>query len=123
MKTTTIKEVSRELKARDRIALRKGTGILSLKKALDEQKEIHIMPSFYAVLETTDDESGESATSLVFEDAKTFKKYRTGSSVFIQSFLSIAEEMRKDKEENYEICCLKKKSTKGGNLYLDCEIR
>lgn len=119
MKKTEITKASKTLTARERIELKKGSHLVSLKNELDEKQEMSVKPSFYALLSTVDEQTGECKETLVFEDGVSGKRYRTGSTVFMQNFLMIAEEMN---EESFDLLCKRVKSKKGAGFYLDCDM-
>lgn len=121
MKTTTILNASKELTARERIQMRKGANSLSLKKELDRMGEFTARPSFYALLAQSDDESGETKNILIFKDEDSNNYFRTGSTVFIQDFLSIWEEITKE-EDSFQITCKAVQSRTSAGKYLSCDL-
>lgn len=94
-----IKEVSRELSAKEKVAFKNTTGAVKLDEATKEQS-VSVFPDFYGVLlihnEKSDDKEYEN---YVLVDKNTGIKYVTGSKSFWSSFMEIADEMKGSDEE------------------------
>ena len=116
-----IKETSRELTAKQRIALKDTSDAFKLDTVCDEDGVI-IDPIDYAVLaihnEKTDNVDYENYVII----DKNGDKYVTGSQSFWNSFMNIYDEMRGEEEEwAIKVYKLDSKNYKG-KKFLTCSI-
>lgn len=117
----TIKETSRELTPKERVAIKDTGSCIRLDEATKEQS-VKIFPSLFAVLgihnEKSDDKDYENYI-IVDRDGV---KYVTGSQSFWNSFMEISEEMEGEAEEwGIEAYRLPSKNYKGKD-FLTCSI-
>lgn len=94
-----IKEVSRELSAKEKVSFKNTTGAVKLDEAT-KGGSVSVFPAYYGVLlihnEKSDDKDYEN---YVLVDKNTGEKYVTGSKSFWSSFMEIADEMSDSEEE------------------------
>lgn len=116
-----IKETSRELTAKERIALKDTSNAVKLDQACDEETLL-ITPKAYAVLSIHNEKSdNKDYDNYIIEDM-CGTKYVTGSSSFWNSFISIYEEMEGEDEE-WSITAYKLDSKNyKGKKFLTCSI-
>lgn len=93
----TIKEVSKELTAKERIMLKDTTDCIKLDKATQEAPVI-IDVDFYAELEIHNEKAEDKDYANYVVVAKDGQRYVTGSQSFWSSFLNIYEEMKNESE-------------------------
>jgi len=118
----TIKEVSRNLTARERIMFKDTSNAVKLDEALKDGGNLIITPADYAVLniynEKADDKEYENY--IIMDTAGT--KYVTGSPSFWSAFMEIADEMKgEDEEWSIEVYKMDSKNYKG-KQFLTCSI-
>lgn len=118
----TIKEVSMELTARERIMMKDTTNAIKLDEAANGESPLVITPTAYAVLGIHNEKSDNvDYENYVIMDADG-NKYVTGSPSFWSSFMEIWEEM-KDTNEEYSIEVYKRDSKNyKGKQFLTCSI-
>ena len=119
--SVTIKETSRELTAKERVAIKDTTSCIRLDEATKDAK-VKIYPSLYCVLcihnEKSDDKDYENYI-IVDKDGV---KYVTGSQSLWNSFMDIANEMAGEAEEwGVEVYRVPSKNYKGKD-FLTCSI-
>lgn len=116
-----IKETSRELSAKERIALKDTSNAVKLDQACDEEALL-ITPKSYAVLAIHNEKSdNKDYENYIIEDM-CGTKYVTGSSSFWNAFISIYEEMEGEDEE-WSITAYKLDSKNyKGKKFLTCSI-
>lgn len=93
-----IKEASRELTAKQRIALKDTTGAVKLDEATQVEPVI-INVDMYAVLAIHNDKSANPDYDNYIVVDKDGTKYVTGSASFWSSFMDICSEMQGETEE------------------------
>ena len=116
-----IKETSRELTAKQRIAIKDTSDAIKLDTVCDE-KAITIDPVDYAVLSIHNEKSDNvDYESYVIID-QNGDKYVTGSASFWNSFMIIYNEMQgEDEEWSIKVYKLDSKNYKG-KKFLTCSI-
>lgn len=116
-----IKETSKELTAKERIALKDTSNAIKLDQACDSEP-IVITPVAYAVLAIHNEKSDNKDYENYIITASTGEKYVTGSASFWNSFIAIYEEMEGEDEE-YSITAYKLDSKNySGKKFLTCSI-
>lgn len=125
--TVEITEVSRELTAKERVALKDTSNAVSLDTAVDtaEGGKVIIKPVDFAVLSIHNDNAKEGENkdyiNYVIIDDKGVK-YVTGSDAFYSSFKNIYDEM-KGEDEEWALECYKKPSKNfTGKGFITCSI-
>lgn len=116
-----IKEVSAQLTAKQRIALKDTTNAIKLD--LETQKApVIINPDFYAVLAIHNEKSDNPDYENYIVVDKNGDKYVTGSQSFWSSFMEIAEEMAgEDEEWSIKVYRVESKNYKGKE-FITCSI-
>lgn len=116
-----IKEVSAQLTAKQRIALKDTTNAIKLD--LETQKApVIINPDFYAVLAIHNEKSDNPDYENYIVVDKSGDKYVTGSQSFWNSFMEIAEEMAgEDEEWSVKVYRVESKNYKGKE-FITCSI-
>ena len=116
-----IKEVSAQLTAKQRIALKDTTNAIKLD--LETQKApIIINPDFYAVLSIHNEKSDNPDYENYIVVDKNGDKYVTGSQSFWSSFMEIADEMAgEDEEWSIKVYRVESKNYKGKE-FITCSI-
>lgn len=119
-----IKEASKDLTAKERIAWKDLTDVVKLDARLDEPEveAIIITPKDFAILEV----HNEKATPADYENYiiidENNVRYSTGSRSFWNSFTDIYEEM-KDEDEEWSLKIYKKPSKNySGKDFITCSI-
>lgn len=118
----TIKEVSKEMTARERIMLKDTTNAVKLDEAANGETPLVITPTAYAVLHIHNEKSDnvDYENYVVMDD--NGNKYVTGSPSFWTSFMEIWEEMMNE-DEVYSIEVYKRDSKNyKGKQFLTCSI-
>lgn len=122
-----IAETSRELTAKERVALKDTSNAVSLDTTVDnaEGGKVIIKPVDYAVLSIHNDNAKEGEnkdyTNYIIVDDKGVK-YVTGSDAFFSSFKNIYDEMKNETEE-WALECYKKPSKNfTGKGFITCSI-
>lgn len=118
----TIKETSKELTAKQRIAIKDTTNAIKLDDATENAENVLIYPEMWAVLaihnEKSDDVDYENYV-LVDKDGA---KYVTGSKSFWTSFMDIYREMENEEEEwGIKVYRVDSKNYKG-KQFITCSI-
>ena len=117
----TIKEVSKELTARERIAIKDTSNAIKLDTACNDDKLI-IDPDVFAVLNIHNEKSDNIDYENYVIIDKNGNKYVTGSASFWSSFMEIMDEM-KNEDEEFSICVYKMDSKNyKGKQFLTCSI-
>lgn len=117
----TISSASRELSARERIAIKDFSNAIPLDEATKDGKLV-INPVDYAVLDVHNEKSDNKDYKkfVVIDAAGT--KYVTGSENFFDSFMEIMEEMSgEDEEFSIEVYQMESKNYKGKS-FITCSI-
>ena len=117
----TISSASRELSARERIAIKDFSNAIPLDEATKDGKLV-INPVDYAVLDVHNEKSdNKDYKKFVVIDA-CGTKYVTGSENFFDSFMEIMEEMAGENEEfSIEVYQMESKNYKGKS-FITCSI-
>ncbi len=125
--SVTIAESTRELTAKERVALKDTSNALSLDTEVDSAQggKLVIKPVDYVVLSIHNDNAKEGEnkdyTNYVIVD-ENGTKYVTGSDAFFSSFRNIFDEM-KDESEEWALECYKKPSKNyTGKGFITCSI-
>lgn len=118
----TIKETSKQLSAKQRIAIKDTTNAMKLDEATANAENVLICPEMWAVLaihnEKSDDVDYENYV-LVDKDGT---KYVTGSKSFWASFMDIYREMENEDEEwGIKVYRMESKNYKG-KQFITCSI-
>lgn len=117
-----IKETSRELTAKQRIAIKDTAGAIKLDTACDEAISIEIEPVDYVVLAIHNEKSDNVDYENYVIIDKNGDKYVTGSTSFWNSFMDIYNEMQGEEEEwSIKAYKLDSKNYKG-KKFLTCSI-
>lgn len=117
----TIKEVSKELSARERIAIKDTSNAIKLDTACNNDKLV-IDPDVFAVLNIHNEKSDNIDYENYVIIDKNGNKYVTGSASFWSSFMEIMDEM-KNEDEEFSICVYKMDSKNyKGKQFLTCSI-
>ena len=125
--TVTIAESTRELTAKERVALKDTSNAIALDTAVDSATDgkIVIKPVDFVVLNIHNDNAKEGENKdyinyvIVADDGN---KYVTGSDAFYSSFRNIFDEMKNETEE-WAIECYKKPSKNyTGKGFITCSI-
>lgn len=119
--SVTIVETSKELSAKERIAMKDTTDAIKLDTAC-EGAEIVFTPSAYAILAIHNEKSDNiDYENYIITDVEN-NKYVTGSNSFWSSFKNIWDEMQGETEE-WAIKCYKLDSKNyNGKQFLTCSI-
>ena len=119
--SVTIKETSRELSPKERVAIKDTTSCVRLDDATKDAK-VKIIPSLYCVLGIHNEKSEDKDyDNFVIVDADGVK-YVTGSASFWSSFMDIAREMEGETEDwGIEVYRVPSKNYKG-KFFLTCSI-
>ena len=116
-----IKETSRELTAKQRIALKDISDSIKLDTICDENAVI-IEPVDYAVLSVHNEKSDNVDYENYVVIDKNGDKYVTGSSSFWTSFMNIYSEMQSEEEKwSIKVYKLESKNYKG-KKFITCSI-
>lgn len=117
-----VKETSRQLTAKQRIAIKDTTDAIKLDTACDEAISIEIEPVDYAVLAIHNEKSDNVDYENYVIIDKNGDKYVTGSTSFWNSFMDIYNEMQGE-EEAWSIKAYKLDSKNyKGKKFLTCSI-
>lgn len=116
-----IAEVSKELTAREKIAIKDTTDCVKLDSAT-EQGEVIITPAYYAVLDVHNEKSDDKDYKNYIIVDKDGTKYVTGSESFWESFYDIFTEMEgEDEEYSVKAYRVESKNYKGKS-FIACSI-
>lgn len=116
-----IVETSKELSAKERIAIKDTGDAIKLDKACEGQ-EVIFVPESYAVLAIHNEKSDNTDYENYIITDTEGTKYVTGSKSFFNSFKSIWEEMENESEE-WALKCYKLDSKNyNGKQFLTCSI-
>lgn len=121
MYEVTIKESSKELTAKERIALKDTSDAVKLDEATTAESLV-IKPVAYAILNVVNDKADDPEYSQYVVIADDGTKYVTGSESFWNSFINIFEEMKDESEEwAIKVYRLDSKNYKG-KQFITCSI-
>ena len=118
----SIKEVSRDLTARERIMFKDTSNAVKLDEAIKENGSLIITVADWAVLNIHNEKADDKDYENYIIRANDGTKYVTGSPSFWSAFSEIADEMRgEDEEWAIEIYKMDSKNYKG-KQFLTCSI-
>lgn len=121
----TIKESSRQLTAKEKLAVKDMSNATQLDAAIAEGDSLVLTPAYYVILsvhnERSKNEKDYTKYMVIDSDGN---KYVTGSESFFTSFKNIFETMQADApEEEYSIECFRLPSKNyAGKSFLTCSI-
>lgn len=119
--SVNIKETSKELSKRERIALKDTTAMNSIDAISQIESNLTLDVEYYAILEIHNDKAKDNTDyeNLVIHDTNG-EFYYTGSKSFIKSFINIATEMG---DEEFGIRVYRKPSKNYANKeFISCTI-
>lgn len=118
----TIKETSKQLSAKQRIAIKDTTNAIKLDEATANAENVLIYPEMWAVLAIHNEKSDDiDYENYVLVD-KDGTKYVTGSKSFWTSFMDIYREMENEDEEwGIKVYRMESKNYKG-KQFITCSI-
>ena len=119
--SVNIKETSKELSKRERIALKDTTAMNSIDAISQIESNLTLDVEYYAILEIHNDKAKDNTDyeNLVIH-ATNGEFYYTGSKSFIKSFMNIATEMG---DEEFGIRVYRKPSKNYANKeFISCTI-
>lgn len=124
--SVTIKEASRDLTAKEKIAMRDFGNAIALDAELDTNASILIAPADYVVLEVHNEKAkgaNKDYIKYLIIDAAG-NKYVTGSESFFSKFIEIYETMKQDAPgEDYQIEVYKRPSKNyAGKSFISCSL-
>lgn len=119
--SVTIREISKQVSAKERVMLKDTTNAISLDEVTRDGKFV-FDPDFYAILDVHNERSDDKDyTKYVIVD-KAGTKFVTGSNSFITSFVSIMDEMA-DCDEPFSIEVYRKPSKNyKGKEFITCSV-
>ena len=119
--SVTIESTSKELTARERVAIKDFTNAIPLDEAT-KGKSIVLNIDYYAVLRVHNEKSDNTDYMKVVFVTKDGVKYVTGSENFFDTFIDIWDEMKDtDVEFSIEVYQVESKNYKG-KTFLTCSI-
>ena len=119
--SVNIREVSRDITAKERVMLKDTTNAVSLDEATQSEKVI-INPDYYAILDVHNEKSEDKDYVKYLIVDKNGTKFVTGSESFFTSFKSIMDEMDGcDEEFSIEVYRMPSKNYKGKE-FITCSI-
>lgn len=118
----TIKETSKQLSAKQRIAIKDTTNAMKLDEATASAENVLIYPEMWAVLAIHNEKSEDvDYENYVLVD-KDGTKYVTGSKSFWTAFMDIYREMENEDEEwGINVYRMESKNYKG-KQFITCSI-
>lgn len=121
----TIRESSRDLSAKEKIAYRDFGNAIKLDENLSDDDSMLISPKDYVILDVHNEKAkgNKDYTKYIIIDTAG-NKYVTGSESFFSRFIEIFETMREDApDEEYQIECYKKPSKNyAGKSFISCSL-
>lgn len=119
--TVKIREVSRDITAKERVMLKDTTNAISLDDVTKDAKFI-FEPDYYAILDVHNEKSEDKDYVKYIIVDKAGTKLVTGSESFFTSFKSIMEEMDGcDEEFSIEVYRMPSKNYKGKE-FITCSV-
>ena len=120
--TAKVKYASKELTAKERIAIKDSSSVIKLDDAVKEDSVV-ITVDYYAIISIHNDKSDtKDYDKIVLVDKVTGKRYTTGSRPFINTFENIFEEMEGEVEEWSIMVFAKESQNYKGKYFLTCSI-
>ena len=120
--TSTIKESSRELTAKEKVKFKDVSNALRLDEVTETAEHVVIAPDFYVVLSIHNEKADNKDYDQYVIVDKEGTKYVTSSTSFWNSFYDIFSDME-EVDEDWEIEVLKKPSTNyKGKYFLTCAL-
>ena len=120
--SASVSFASKELTARERIAIKDTTNAAALDELTKDNTNVHIVPDYYAILDIHNEKSEDKDYKKYVIVDKAGNKYVTGSHSFYEAFTEIVEEMDGTGEEyQIEIYKLDSKNYKG-KQFITCSI-
>ena len=117
-----VKYSSKELTAKERIAIKDSSSVIKLDDAVKEDSVI-IKVDYYAIIAIHNDKSEtKDYDKIVLVDKETGKRYTTGSRPFITTFENIFEEMEEETEDWSIVVFAKESQNYKGKYFLTCSI-
>ena len=122
--TVTIRESSKDLSVKEKIALKDTSNAESIDAITAEQGKFVIDYSYHVVLDVHNEKSSNPDYVKVVVVDKSGNKYITGSESFLSSLGEIVEEMTAAGEgENIQIECFRKESKNyKGKSFITCSL-
>lgn len=120
-----IRECSKQLTAKEKIALKDYSNATALDSALDDVDSIVITPDFYAILDVHNEKSKQDKDYVKYLLVDIGgNKFVTGSNSFFTSFKEISDMMATEAPgEEYSIEVYKKPSKNyNGKSFISCSI-
>ena len=119
--SVNIREVSRNITAKERVMLKDTTNAISLDEVTQGAKFV-FEPNYYAILDVHNEKSEDKDYSKYVIVNKAGTKLVTGSESFFTSFKSIMDEMSDcDEEFSIEVYRMPSKNYKGKE-FITCSI-
>ena len=120
--SASVSFASKELTARERIAITDTTNAAALDELTKDNTNVHIVPDYYAILDIHNEKSEDKNYKKYVIVDKAGNKYVTGSESFMNAFLEIFNEMQGENEEySIEVYRMPSKNYKGKE-FLTCSI-
>lgn len=117
-----VAESSRELSAKERIAIKDTTDCIKLDEAT-QNGAVLIDVDYYALLDIHNDKAEDKDYQNIVIADKDGNKYSTGSTSFITSFVDIYDEMRGEVDTKWAVKCYRVPSKNyKGKEFLTCSI-
>lgn len=122
--TVTIRESSKDLSVKEKIALKDTSNAESIDAITGEQGKFIIDYAYHVVLDVHNEKSSNPDYVKVVVVDKAGNKYITGSESFLSSLSEIVEEMTAAGEgENIQIECFRKESKNyKGKSFITCSL-
>ena len=118
----TIKNCSKELTGKEKVAIKDITDAIKLDSAVTPTEVVTIYPEYTAVLEVHNENAENKDYKIFVIVGKDGHKYITSSESFISSFENIQEEMENDEEEwGIKVYKVESKNFKG-RYFITCSI-
>ena len=117
-----VKYSSKELTAKERIAVKDSSSVIKLDDVVKEDSVI-IKVDYYAIIAIHNEKSEtKDYDKIVLVDKETGKRYTTGSRPFITTFENIFEEMEEETEDWSIVVFAKESQNYKGKYFLTCSI-
>ena len=122
--TVTIREASKELTVKEKIALKDTSNAESIDAITGEQGKFIIDYAYHVVLDVHNEKSSNPDYVKVVVVDKAGNKYITGSESFLSSLSEIVDEMvAAGESENIQIECYRKESKNyKGKSFITCSL-